>query len=136
MPGFIARADIDIDSSPERVWDTITRRASDVSFGATVESDWTPGSRVTWKGEWQGEPFVDEGEVVEAVAPLRLVLTHASGAAGESADIHRLTYELSGRGPGTHLELSQDGNATAAAADESERNWRQHLEAIKKVAEA
>ncbi|WP_243076541.1 SRPBCC domain-containing protein [Microbacterium sp. SS28] len=154
MPGFIARADIEVDASLEKVWETITRHASDVNFGATVESDWKPGSTVVWRGVWEGKPFVDSGEVIEAVAPHRLVLTHTSGAdpaaggtsekddAGEaeesasaSGSVHRLTYELSGSGAGTRIEFWQDGNATPPAAVQAEHNWVQHLKAVKERAE-
>ncbi|WP_345801307.1 SRPBCC domain-containing protein [Microbacterium sp. AZCO] len=135
MPGFIARADIEVDASPQRVWETITKHASEVNFGATVESDWKPGSSVVWSGEWEGKSFEDRGEVIEAVAPHRLVLTHFSGEHAEGSE-HRLTYELAGRGAGTHLDFWQDGNATEGAASESEANWRRHLAAIKERAEA
>ena len=133
MPGIKVRADIDVDASPTKVWEVLTRHASEVNFGAEVESDWRSGSEVVWRGEWQGKAFVDRGVVVEAVAPHRLVLTHASGQTPDQE--HRLSYELSGRDAGTHVEFWQDGNATAAAAAESERNWRQHLEAVKERAE-
>jgi len=138
MPGFIARADIEVDASPERVWETLTRYASDVNFGAVVESDWKTGSSVVWRGEWEGKAFEDEGVVLEAIAPLRLVLTHSSGGStvgAASGTVHRLSYELSGRGAGTHLEFWQDGNATPSAAGEAERNWRTHLAAVKERAE-
>jgi uncharacterized protein YndB with AHSA1/START domain len=132
MPGFIARADIDVDASPDKVWHTITANASDVNFGAVVESDWRPGSSITWKGEWEGKAFEDTGEVVDAVAPYRLVVTHSSP--GGDAE-HVITYELSGSGDGTRVELSQDGNASDGAASESAANWRKHLEAVKDRAE-
>ncbi|MFH8252643.1 SRPBCC domain-containing protein [Microbacterium sp. B2969] len=136
MPGFIARADIEVDASPEKVWDTITKHASEVNFGATVDSDWKAGSPVVWHGEWEGKSFEDRGEVIEAIAPHRLVLTHSSGSSHAKGSEHRLTYELAGRGAGTHLEFWQDGNATPTAAGESESNWRKHLAAIKERAEA
>ena len=133
MPGFIAEADIEIDASPERVWQTITTHASDVTFGARVESDWRVGSPVTWTGERDGGSFTDVGEVVDAVAPYRLVLTHASG--GSDGRPHRITYEMSGSGDGTRVELSQDGNRSAGAAGEASRRWHAHLEAVKRRAE-
>lgn len=139
MPGFIAHADIDVDASPDRVWQYITTRASEVTFGAQVESDWRPGSPVRWLGEWEGDSFEDKGEVIEVVAPYRLVLTHYSPRSGDEdvpESYHRITYELSGNGDGTHLELSQDGNRSDAAASESSANWHRHLEAIKEKAEA
>ncbi len=134
MPGFIARADIDIDASPERVWETITRHASEVTFGAQVTSDWRVGSPVTWTGRRHGAEFEDTGEVVDAVAPYRLVLTHVADRLGETAP-HRITYELSGSGDGTRIELSQDGNPSDGAAGEASARWHEHLEAVKRRAE-
>jgi hypothetical protein len=32
--------------------------------GYKVTSDWKPGSRITWKGEWEGKPYEDKGVVV------------------------------------------------------------------------
>ena len=128
MPGFVARADIDVDASPQQVWRTITAHASEVSLGATVESDWRPGSPISWKGEWEGKEFEDTGEILEAVVPYRLVLTHSTAR-------HVITYELSGNRDGTRVELSQDGNASDRAASESAANWRKHLEAVKERAE-
>jgi uncharacterized protein YndB with AHSA1/START domain len=138
MPGHVARTDIDIDASADKVWETITTHASDVNFGATVESDWKPGSPITWQGEWDGRSFEDRGEIIEAVRPHRLVLTHYSpmtGAEDVPENYHRITYELSGNGDGTHVEFTQDGNKTPDAATESENNWRQHLAAVKERAE-
>lgn len=136
MPGFIARAEIDVNASADKVWQVITTHASDVTFGSTVESEWTPGSAITWRGECK--QFEDSGEILEAVAPYRLVLTHfspLSGAEDTPENRHRLVYELSGRGDQTHVEFSQDGNKTEPAATEAEQNWRRHLEAVKERAE-
>jgi hypothetical protein len=35
-------------------------------MGADVETDGKPGSPITWKGEYQGKPYEDKGELVEA----------------------------------------------------------------------
>lgn len=136
MTDFIARADIDVDAPARRVWETITTHASDVNFGATVESDWMPGSPIVWRGEWEGKTFEDRGEILEAEPPRRLVLTHSSPASGgDEASVHRLEYELSERDDGTHVAFTQDGNASESARVESEKNWRQHLAAVKERAE-
>ncbi|QIG40075.1 SRPBCC domain-containing protein [Microbacterium sp. 4R-513] len=139
MADNVARADIDVEASPEKVWDIITTHASDVNFGAAVESDWTPGSPIVWRGEWNGKSFEDRGEIIEVERPRRLVLTHyspMSGAEDTPENRHRLTYELSERDSGTHIEFTQDGNASESARAESEKNWRQHLAAVKEQAES
>lgn len=138
MTGYTARADVDVEASADKVWDTITTHASDVSFGSEVASDWTPGSPITWRGEWDGKRFEDRGEILEADAPRRLVVTHyspRSGAADAPENHHRLTYELTEADGATHVDFSQDGNASEEAQAESEKNWRQHLAAIKERAE-
>ena len=139
MTDYIARADVDVEASAQKVWTTITTDASEVNFGAEVDSDWRPGSPITWRGEWNGTSFEDRGEIVEADAPRRLVLTHyspSSGAEDTPENHHRLTYELSEKEGVTHVAFSQDGNASESAQAESEKNWRQHLAAIKERAEA
>ena len=136
MTDLTARADVDVDAPVQRVWETITTHASDVNFGATVESDWMPGSPIVWRGEWEGKTFEDRGEILEAEPPRRLVLTHSSPqSGGADAPVHRLEYELSERGDGTHVAFTQDGNASESAKAESEKNWRQHLSAVKERAE-
>jgi hypothetical protein len=46
-----------------------------------------------------------------------------------------LTYELSDCPDGTHLQLSQDGNADQEAAQHSAHNWASMLESLKSVVE-
>jgi hypothetical protein len=31
-------------------------------FGATVETDWRPGSAITWSGEYNGQRYRDKGQ--------------------------------------------------------------------------
>ena len=35
-------------------------------FGSKVETDWKPGSRIVWKGEYDGKQYEDHGEILEA----------------------------------------------------------------------
>src|SRR6266699_5026460 len=68
--------EIYIRTTPERLWEAITDpdiRAK-YNFGAGVNSDWKPGSRLEMDSPGAGRPL-GEGEVIEADPPRRLVHT-------------------------------------------------------------
>jgi uncharacterized protein YndB with AHSA1/START domain len=87
---------IHIRTTPEKLWDALTRPEFTRQYwvGTTQESDWTVGS--SWKALTPDGRVWDVGEILVADRPRRLVLTwrnehfpelHAEG-------FTRLTYEL------------------------------------------
>jgi uncharacterized protein YndB with AHSA1/START domain len=140
MAGHIARVEIVVDAPPEAVWRVITATGSDpdLMFGAEVVTDWQVGSRVIWRGVFEGKEFEDSGTVVAADAPARLVVDHFSPLSGEP-DVpdnhHVLEYRLTPEGPGTRIVFEQDNNPSEQAAEHSAANWSASLAGIKKVAE-
>lgn len=141
MTGFVATARIEIDAPAERVWAALTEpdQIKAYMFGSEVETDWTIGSPIVWKGVWEGKPYEDKGEIVEIEAPYRLRVTHFSPLSGQPdvpENHHTLTYELSDHDGGTSLSLSQDGNPTEDAAEHSRRMWEMMLRALKQYVEA
>lgn len=140
MADHIARAQTEIDASPDTVWALLTQRGPDpdIMFGAEIVSDWRVGSPIRWKGEWEGKEFEDKGEVVEIDPPTRLVVTHFSPMSGDEdvpENYHRLSYDLEPAGDGTRVTLEQDGNRTPEAAEHSTANWQTMLDGLKKAAE-
>ena len=138
MADHIATAEADIDASGDRVWNALTdpEQIKQYMFGSTVSTDWKPGSPIVWKGEYEGKPYEDKGEIVKVERPRRLELTHfssASGLADRPENYHTLVYELEERDGKTHLSLSQDNNPTEEAADRSRANWETMLESLKRV---
>ncbi|MCS0500469.1 SRPBCC domain-containing protein [Protaetiibacter mangrovi] len=140
MRDHIARAELDIPASPERVWELLTQRGPDpdVMFGAEVISDWTPGASIRWVGEWEGSSFEDRGEILELDPPYRLLVTHFSPLSGE-ADVpenhHHLAFLLQRLGPdATHAVIEQGGNASADAAAHSAANWQAMLDGLARAA--
>jgi uncharacterized protein YndB with AHSA1/START domain len=140
MAGHIATAEIDIDASPDRVWQALTDpdEVEKYMFGSRVETDWEPGSPIVWKGEWEGKPFEDKGTVVEIEPERTLVVTHFSPLTGQDdvpENYHTLTYRLRGDGGSTHLSLSQDNNGSEDEAAHSQENWQTMLTAMKSSVE-
>lgn len=140
MTDHVATAQVDISASPDQVWNAITdpAKVKRYFFGSTVESDFRPGSSITWRGEYNGKPFEDRGEVIEAVPHELLRVTHFSPLSGEPdrpENYHELVFALSPSGPATHVTFTQDNNASADDAEEASDNWRTMLHGLKELVE-
>jgi len=108
-------------------------------FGATVKSDWKPGSPISWKGEWKGAPYEDKGKILQIEPHHRLSYSHFSPLTGQPdkpENYHTVTIELSPDPSGTLVTLSQDNNTTEEARSHSEQNWKMMLDGLKKVVES
>lgn len=141
MAGLVATAEIEIAASPTAVWRALTdpERIKQYFLGATVETDWRPGSTITWSGAYNGHPYHDKGTVLEVQPETLLVVTHFSPMSGQPdvpENYHTLTYRLAERGGGTQLSLSQDNNASAEAVEHSRTTWQHMLEALKDLVES
>jgi uncharacterized protein YndB with AHSA1/START domain len=141
MTGRVATAEAEIDAPPSKVWRALTDpdQIQRYMFGSRVETDWKPGSRIIWKGEHDGKPYEDRGEILDVVKDRRLAVTHfspLSGRADAPENYHTLVYELEEDGGKTHVSLSQDNNPTEEAAEHSRANWEKMLAALKELVEA
>jgi uncharacterized protein YndB with AHSA1/START domain len=141
MTDYTASADIDVSAPEDAVWRALTDPdlVEKYFFGARVHTDWRPGSSITWRGEFKGRPFEDKGKVVDIDEHRLLRVTHFSPLSGLDdvpENYHTLTFTLTKRGEGTHVELVQDNNGSQDEADQSASNWRSMLEGLKAVAEA
>ncbi|HEY4303432.1 MAG TPA: SRPBCC domain-containing protein [Gemmatimonadaceae bacterium] len=136
----VAHATTTISAPSDKVWDALTNpdTIKQYMMGATVTSDWKPGSPITWKGEMKGKPFEDKGKI-QRVEPGRLLeYTHYSPISGEPdtpESYHLVTVTLSPDGQGTRVDLTQTKNPTEAGQKHSEENWTQMLAGMKKIVE-
>ena len=141
MPGnLVATSTITIDAPAVRVWKVITDPAAvkEFMFGADLETDWTEGSPIAWRGEWEGKPYEDKGEILELDPGRKLVHTHFSPLGGQEdkpENYHTLTWTLEDQGGATTLTLSQDNNANEDAAEHSKGMWDMLVADVKKIAE-
>lgn len=140
MTGYVATAETQIEAAPALVWQALTdpERIKEWMFGSLVESDWQPGSPITWSGEFQGKSYQDKGEIL-AVEPERLLrMTHFSpltGAEDVPANYHTVEYRLEPHGDGTHLSLEQDNAGSEDEAAHSAETWSAMLSGLKQYVE-
>ncbi|MFF1571226.1 SRPBCC domain-containing protein [Leifsonia sp. NPDC058292] len=140
MSSYVARAEADIAAPRERVWRVLASNGShpEILFGAEIVSDWRIGSRIVWRGEYEGKKFEDHGVVIELVEPSRMVLTHFSPMTGlpdVPENYHTLRFELDETPTGTHVTLDQDNNRSVEAAEHSRQLWVAMLDGVRQVAE-
>ncbi len=136
----LARVSVHIDSEPMAVWDALVtpEAIQQYMFGATVTSDWTPGSRIVWAGEYQGRSYEDHGEILLIEPGELLSYTHFSPLTGlpdEPDNYHAVSIVLDDADDGTTVTLVQDNNSTDEAKQHSERNWATMLTSLKEYIE-
>jgi uncharacterized protein YndB with AHSA1/START domain len=76
---LLAKASITINAPSEEVWKALVNPEAirQYMFGTHVISDWKEGSRIVWRGEWQGKPYEDKG-VILTFKPERTLSTRIS----------------------------------------------------------
>ena len=141
MADHVARARVEVDAAPEVVWQALTEPAMIGRWmaGTEVSTDWQVGSPITWRGEMNGTPYEDKGEVLAVEEPRLLSMTHYSplmGGADEPESYHTVTYELSTDGGATTVALRQDGNDSAEQAEQFGATWQGMLDALKESVES
>jgi len=138
--GLIAKASISINAPVDKIWDALTNPEliRQYMFGTNVISDWKEGSPIIWKGEWEGNKYVDKGVILK-LEPERLIrYSHFSPLSGQQdlpENYHTVTIGLSVKGKQTFVSLLQDNNATEKVREHSEKNWKIILDGLKKLLE-
>jgi uncharacterized protein YndB with AHSA1/START domain len=140
MADLVANAFVTVNAAPEKVWKALVdpRAIKEYMFGTNVASEWKKGSKMTWKGEWQGRQYEDKGTILDLQPGRRLQYSHFSPLTGEPdkpENYHTVTIDLAADGNRTRVSLSQNNNATEEARAHSQKNWEMMLGALKKYLE-
>ena len=130
-----------IDAPIDEVWAAVTtpERIKQWFFGVDTEADWRVGGSLVHRGEYQGKPYVDRGEILEFEPPRRLVHSHWSEGSGKpDQPDHReiVAWDLTERDDGTELRITEKNLPSEEAAATSEQAWKAALTSLKKLLES
>ena len=111
-----------------KVWDALINPEiiKKYLFGTEVLSDWKEGSPLIFRGEWEGKPFEDKGNILKIEEEKLFQHNYWSGFSGlpdlpENYSI--VTYQLEASKNHTILKLTQEGFANERARSHSEISW-------------
>ena len=81
---LIASSNINIQSTPSKVWDVLTNpeKIKEYLFGTEVLTDWNIGSPIVFQGEYNGQQYKDKGNVIENKKNELLKYDYWSGFSG------------------------------------------------------
>jgi uncharacterized protein YndB with AHSA1/START domain len=141
-----AEATVEIEAPPSEVWRSLTdpARIKEYYLGAEVQTDWQVGSPIIFKGEWEGKPYEDKGEILVFDPERRLAYSHWSAMGGKAdapENYHVVEVALDETDGKTRVTLRQsnlDGDATdedRAHREDYEKNWTQMLKGLKETTE-
>jgi uncharacterized protein YndB with AHSA1/START domain/ketosteroid isomerase-like protein len=137
---LVANATTSIGAARRKVWEALVTPAAikQYMFGADVESNWSKGSEIRWKGEVKGKKFEDKGIILKIEPDKALQYSHFSPLSGKpdrAENYHTVSFKLSGSGNETEVSLSQDNNPDEKVRKQSEKNWGVMLDGLKKYVE-
>jgi uncharacterized protein YndB with AHSA1/START domain len=101
-----------IDAPVDETWRALTtpELIEQWFFGVETETDWEEGSPIVHRGEWQGKPYEDKGEIVRIEPPHLLVHTHWSDLSGKldsPEHYQEVTWEVSARNGGSEVTVTE-----------------------------
>jgi uncharacterized protein YndB with AHSA1/START domain len=133
-------ASITINASAEEVWKAVTtpELIKQWFFGVDTVTDWKVGSPLVHKGEYQGKPYKDKGEVLRFEPPGLLVHSHWSPVSGKPdspENYQEVTWALSERNGATELTITEHNLPSDEAKAVSEGSWKTVLNNLKELLE-
>jgi uncharacterized protein YndB with AHSA1/START domain len=127
--------EIYIKTTAERLWQAITDKEMrrQYTFGAIVNSDWTPGSRYEAYGR---DALIFEGENLEVIPPRKLVQSFRAmwGEDVKNEGTSRVTYEIEPIGDSCRLTVTHD-QLREGANNQLYGGWMMVLSGLKTLLE-
>jgi len=132
----IAEVSVTIKAPSAKVWEWLTKPelVNKYFFGTHLHTDWSPGSPILFRGEWQGKPYEDKGKVLEFRKEEHLAYLYWSNFSGTPdalENYEKITFDLSQSATCTTVVVRQE----CTNKEHIENNWRSVLDGLKKAIE-
>lgn len=137
---LIAKVVVKINTGTSAVWKAITtpETIKKYLFGTETISDWKVGSRITFKGIWDGKEYLDGGIILQLEPEKILQYTYWSSMSGTEdipENYSTITFELVKENDGTLLTLTNDNCKTEQMKDHLIENWKMVLNGLRALLE-
>lgn len=138
---LIASSNINIQSTPEKVWDVLTNpeKIKEYLFGTEVLTDWNIGSLIVFQGEYNGQQYKDKGNVIENTKNELLKYDYWSGFSGledEPENYSLVTYKIENLdNSSVNFTWHQQGFSSEEGKSHTEQGLRSMLKKVKELAE-
>lgn len=138
--GLTAEASIEIAAPAARVWAALTdpTLVKQYFFGTELVTDWKVGSRIAFRGVWEGKTYEDGGTVLAFEPQQRLAYTYWSNFSGlpdieeNRQRVEQRVREQDGK---TTVTVTQDNLPDDEARQHSSANWAVVLGQLKALVE-
>ncbi|MEO7037902.1 MAG: SRPBCC domain-containing protein [Polyangiaceae bacterium] len=137
---YSSSASILIRAPRQDVWEAVTKPdlVQKYFFGTLLTTDWSVGSSITFRGEWDGKAYEDLGTVCAFDPPRSLSFNYWSSFSGieDKPELRQLIrYDIVDDDGGVRVTIHQSNVDTQERADHSAKNWQAVLEGLKSLAE-
>jgi uncharacterized protein YndB with AHSA1/START domain len=137
---FVLNKSILINAEPSKVWEALTNPEliKQYFFGTECISEWKKGSKILFKGTWEGKPYEDKGNILNIENEKLIHYNYWSSFSGTEdlpENYSEIKYELVVEGNGTIFTVKQGGFKTQEAHDHSQKNWGLIMDGLKKLIE-
>lgn len=138
---LVVEHSIEVNADVPKVWEALTDPAiiKDYLYGTETITDWKPGSKITFKGEWQGKQYIDGGEILANIPEKKLSYTYWSGMSGledKPENYATVTYTVNKISDDkTKFTWTQKGFKDEDAYNHMKGGVAEFMEGVKKVME-
>lgn len=138
---LIASSNINIQSTPEKIWDVLTKpeNIKEYLFGTEVLTDWKIGNPIVFQGEYNGQKYEDKGNVIENTRNKLLKYDYWSGFSGmedKPENYSFVTYKIEKLNDNSvKFTWHQQGFSSEEGKCHTEQGLQSMLEKIKEIAE-
>lgn len=138
---LVATKSIEINANSAKLWDVLTNpeKIKVFLFGTETTTDWEVGSPILFKGEYNGQQYIDKGNVLKKVQNKILKYNYWSGFSGlkdKPENYSLVTYQIDKIGDEkVNFTWLQQGFSSEEGKCHTEQGLENMLEQIKGLAE-